>query len=470
MERTRTSILLYSRRKLTRSSKFLVLPTLNRSSKEERVDLAYQVLGATHSTGVAGSFALLPLAHKVLARVTKIIDQELSAIGAQKVSLPLLCSAKSWRITGRWDSYGPVLFRLKDRSNAALCLGPTHEETITQCIAEIGASNITPKLPLKLYQIGCKFRDEPRPKQSMLRAREFFMKDMYSFHATKSDCRTTYNEVTETYHKIFHRIGLPFVRASAISGDMGGSHSHEYHYELAVGEDRVLECQQCCAYFNLEVVADGENTADNNNHKKYSCPRCRGVLGPEKNCVEVGHTFVLGDFYSKKLGATCIVDGKQVPLEMGCYGIGVSRIVSAAAAQLTKGASLALPISIAPFTVAVIGPKPGAVDSDQETALTEELARKLDLILPGSRVILDDRPWTIGRRLKEQQHSGTAFAVVIGKGLKLELHQFASETPSGKGAGSSDRLRGSQTEPYILTEKSAVYDFFDKLRQRLQLI
>ncbi|OQR68432.1 putative proline--tRNA ligase, partial [Tropilaelaps mercedesae] len=220
MERSRFTLIWYSHRSLTRSSKFLVLPTLSRNAKVERVDQAYITTGAIQPAGAAATFTLLPLAQKILERITHIIDEELTAIDAQKVSFPSLSSSKTWRTTGRWDSYGPVLFRLEDRAKAPLCLGPTHEETVTQCVATIGAADITPKLPLKLYQTNWKYRDEPRPKQGLMRAREFLMNDMYSFHASEADCRATYDQVTEAYHRIFSRFGLPFVRATAVSGEM----------------------------------------------------------------------------------------------------------------------------------------------------------------------------------------------------------------------------------------------------------
>ncbi|OQR76022.1 putative proline--tRNA ligase, partial [Tropilaelaps mercedesae] len=245
----------------------------------------------------------------------------------------------------------------------------------------------------------------------------------------------------------------------------GGSFSHEYHYELPNGEDRVAKCPKCREHFNIEATfREGGVHVDEGTKEGRRCPRCREVLESQRNCAEVAHTFMLGNIYSKKLKANCLVNMAQVPMEMGCYGIGVTRILSAAA-QMSP---TSLPISIAPFNVAVIGPKAGAINFDEGNAVAEKIAAELDKkILPGGRVILDDRHWTIGRRLREQQASFTSFAIVVDKNMQLELHQFATVGLSGE-----DTVRlseSSRIEPKLLSDESAVYDFFDRLRQQFNL-
>ncbi|CAG8782846.1 20343_t:CDS:2, partial [Gigaspora rosea] len=185
----------------------------------------------------SGVYSLLPFALRSIERIEKIIDQEMRNIGAQKLSLPILLSANMWKRTGRWDTTGsevgsridPIegLFKLKDRKTSDFCLAPTHEEEITQLVANDVFSYR--QLPLRLYQIGRKFRDEMRPRAGLLRGREFIMKDLYTFDTTEEAALETYEEVNEAYNKIFSRIGLPFVIAEADTGNIGGTKSHEYH-------------------------------------------------------------------------------------------------------------------------------------------------------------------------------------------------------------------------------------------------
>ncbi|KAH6583142.1 hypothetical protein BASA60_001612 [Batrachochytrium salamandrivorans] len=198
----------------------------------------------------AGIYSYLPFGLRVLDKLEAIIDDEMQHIGGQKISLPCLLSSAPWKATGRWETTGPEMFKVKDRKNSEFLLSPTHEEEITSLVASLVSSHR--QLPLRLYQIGRKYRDELRPRSGLLRAREFIMKDMYSFDSSEEAALDTYTLVQSAYHRILSRIGIPFVVAEADTGNIGGTRSHEYHFTSSVGEDTVLACSECGYIANEE--------------------------------------------------------------------------------------------------------------------------------------------------------------------------------------------------------------------------
>ena len=226
--------------------------------------------------------------------------------------------ASLWRQSGRLEGQGKEVLRFKDRHDKEVILAPTHEETITAMMA--GLPVVTPAhLPLRLYQIGTKFRDEMKPKFGLIRACEFTMQDLYTFDQDPESAAGTYQEVSTAYKRIFTRLGVPFTVVEGDSTSMGGASSHEYHFPAKIGQDLLLLCDQCGAGFNSELggAEDG-------------CKVCGGNLRESKG-IEVGHTFLLGTRYSKPFKANFRSDsGANMPLHMGCYGIGVSRVLAAA--------------------------------------------------------------------------------------------------------------------------------------------
>ncbi|KXS22290.1 prolyl-tRNA synthetase [Gonapodya prolifera JEL478] len=198
----------------------------------------------------SGIFSLLPFGLRTLTKIEAIIDDEMQAIGAQKLRLPLLLSPENWQITGRYEAYGQDLFLLNDRKRSPFLLSPTHEEEITALVAPYLTSSR--HLPLRLYQVGTKFRDEPRPRAGLLRAREFVMKDLYTFDADETAAIETYEHVRAAYRRMFARIGVQVVQAEADSGTIGGTRSHEYHMITPVGEDTLLHCPKCNYAANVE--------------------------------------------------------------------------------------------------------------------------------------------------------------------------------------------------------------------------
>ncbi|KAI8393414.1 uncharacterized protein BYT42DRAFT_524445 [Radiomyces spectabilis] len=200
----------------------------------------------------SGIYSLLPLGLRVIEKISRIIDEEMQAIGGQKLALPLLLSSESWKTTGRWDTSKGEFFRLQDRKETDLLLAPTHEEEITRLVA--GELKSFKQLPIRLYQIGRKYRDELRPRAGLLRGREFIMKDLYSFDVSVEDAYATYDQLAGAYRKIFDRVGVPFLVAEADSGNIGGSKSHEYHLLSPVGEDTLLTCSHCGYTANQELA------------------------------------------------------------------------------------------------------------------------------------------------------------------------------------------------------------------------
>ncbi|XP_033738869.1 probable proline--tRNA ligase, mitochondrial, partial [Pecten maximus] len=191
-----------------------------------------------------GGYNLLPLGQRVQDKLVKIIDQELERIGCQKMSMTTLAPAKLWKKTGRWDNIGNELFRLTDRKKIEFCLGPTHEEVITNILAT-GPMLSYKRLPIKMYQVTRKFRDENSPKYGFLRSREFDMKDLYTFDATLEEATETYNSVCTAYNRILDRLGLDYDIVIGSTGNIGGSLSHEFQIKADIGEDTIHVCKKC---------------------------------------------------------------------------------------------------------------------------------------------------------------------------------------------------------------------------------
>ncbi|KAI9319853.1 hypothetical protein BX666DRAFT_1852745 [Dichotomocladium elegans] len=231
---------------------FTTLTKEQQSAEENSRSHALLLKGGFVRQSASGIYSMLPLGLRTLGKIEAIIDQELHAIGSQKLALPVLLSAENWKKTGRWNASKGEFFRLKDRRDADMLLSPTHEEEITHLVAqELKSSK---QLPIRLYQIGRKYRDEFRPRAGLLRGREFVMKDLYTFDESVDAAYASYDLVARAYRNIFERIGVPFVVAEADTGNMGGSKSHEYHLISPVGEDTLLTCSSCGYTANEELA------------------------------------------------------------------------------------------------------------------------------------------------------------------------------------------------------------------------
>lgn len=293
-----------------------------------------------------------------------------------------------------------------------LVLAPTHEEEVTRLVAQHVTS--AARLPLRLYQMGPKFRREQRPRAGLLRLREFVMKDMYSFDRSVEEARAAYSDTQCAYKEIFRRIGIPVLAAEASCGDMGGSQSHEYHLLTEAGEDTLLVCTGCSWAANEEVVDAGS-----------PCRQCGGQLKRSPG-LELGHAFLLGTRYTLALGALLKDDqGGRVPMQMGCYGIGVSRLLAAVAEACSTAEGLAWPESIAPYDLVVTsGHGPSSADIEAVHGFSAELSQHR----PALRIAIDDRlDLSLGWRLKDAALIGVPRTLVFGRDWSVhgtvELHR-----------------------------------------------
>lgn len=390
-------------RNINRYSKLYqpIVKDLWKPQANETFDYSYRLMtdyGIIKST-TTGAFAFLPLGLRAMNKLTNIVDTEMENIGAQKILLPSLIPSWMWEKTNRYEKNKSELFTLQDRHNKKYLLSPTHEESITSLISSCGQMSLK-KLPLRLYQISSKWRDEMKPHFGLVRAREFFMKDLYTFDKSAEAAEESYHLVSQAYDKIFSRIGLPVIKCIGDATSMEGTRSHEYHYETNIGEDHILTCESC-------NYSTNKNVSDQTN-----CPHCTKNL-KETATAEVGHTFSLSTKYSELLGAFCLMGTKELPLVMGSYGLGLSRIFAVTVHILSNENNLRWPQSIAPYTVCIITPKKGSKEEGANQHLDKIIAVLRDLNID---VIIDDRTeLTIGRRFRNADVTGFPYIIVIGK-------------------------------------------------------
>nr|XP_033771375.1 probable proline--tRNA ligase, mitochondrial isoform X2 [Geotrypetes seraphini] len=353
-----------------------------------------------------GCYSYLPVMVRAMEKLIRLIDKEMQGLGGQKINMPSLCSATLWKKSERWDLVGKELFRLRDRLSKEYCLGPTHEEVITDLIASQHNFSYK-KLPLLLYQITRKFRDEPSPRYGLLRSREFYMKDMYTFDVSEEAARHTYRTVCDAYCRVLSRLGLQFLKVQASAGNIGGQMSHEFQLPAEIGEDELLVCSSCEFSANVETVQPDQNR----------CPACQGELTKSKG-IEIGHTFYLGTKYSSTFNAVYFnAQLEPVVVEMGCYGLGVTRMLAAAIEILSTADGIRWPELIAPYQVLLIPPKQGSKE-EGATALIEALYDDISKAIPQLKddMVLDDRSYfTIGKRLNYANQLGYPYVIIAGK-------------------------------------------------------
>jgi len=546
-----------------RVSRFLLSTVRETPAEAETISHQLMLRAGMIRKLAAGVYSWLPLGLRVLRKVEGIVREEMNRAGAQEVLMPAVQPAELWQESGRWEKYGPELLRLKDRHQREFCIGPTHEEVITDLMRrEIKSYR---QLPANFYQIQMKFRDEIRPRFGVMRAREFLMKDAYSFHIDDASLRETYNVMHETYTRIFKRVGLEFRPVAADTGSIGGNASHEFHVLADSGEDSIAICNQCAYAANIELAqalpslgkraagtkpmqtvdTPGRHTIEDvsqflkvnpqqtlktllvkgtggvialvlrgdhelNVIKAEKLPQvakplmfvtpgevelaagCEpGSIGPvglkitviadesaarlsdfvcganvsgkhlinanwtrdlpepivadirnvlagdpcpnsqEQKCqgtltltrgIEVGHIFQLGTRYSESMQATVLNEaGNSVLMPMGCYGIGVSRVVAAAIEQNHDNNGIIWPDSIAPFHIALV--PIGYRKSDKVRDTVDKLYS--ELVHAGYDVLLDDRDERPGVIFADMDLIGIPHRIVIGdKGIAKSVAEY----------------------------------------------
>lgn len=363
----------------------------------EAISHQYLLQGDFVEQTISGVYRFLPLGLRVHRKIEETIREEMANLGAQEVYLPVLQNKALWRETERWKTIDPPLFKLKDRHQKETALGPTHEEEIVDIVRKRIASY--KDLPIYLFQIQNKFRNEVRPTAGLLRLREFVMKDLYSFHRDKKDLIRFYKEVKRSYFKIFKRCGLKTICVEANPGTIGGELSHEFMVLSESGEDRIFICKKCGFGANLEKVGKIKN-----------CPNCQGRL-EEKRAIELGHIFYLGIKYSQAMGAKYRDrEGKEKLVLMGCYGIGVPRLMAAIVEVHHDEKGIIWPREVAPFNVHLI--------QIENVKKIKKMAEKLyqDLKNSGIEVLYDDREdVSPGEKFAECDLIGIPIRIVISE-------------------------------------------------------
>jgi prolyl-tRNA synthetase len=567
-----------------RTSQFLIATQKENPADAEIVSHRLMLRAGLIRKLAAGLYTWLPLGLRVLRKVETIVREEMDRSGAQEVSMPVVQPAELWEESGRWEQYGPELLRIRDRHERDFCLGPTHEEVITALVRDEVKSYR--QLPINLYQIQTKVRDEIRPRFGIMRSREFVMKDAYSFHVDQASLQTTYDVMHATYTRIFTRLGLAFRPVIADTGSIGGSGSHEFHVLAGSGEDAIAfsdssdyaanvemaealapacerpapgaemarvdtpgvgSIEELAAFLSVDsstclktLVVNGEEAGSlvalvlRGDHQlnaikaaklpgvsaplqmadetavRDACGAGFGSLGPvglslpvivdrsaavladftcganedgvhltgvnwERDCpagetadlrdvvegdpspdgrgrllirrgIEVGHIFQLGTKYSEPMGASVLDEhGKSLAMTMGCYGIGVTRIVAAAIEQNHDDNGIIWPAAMAPFQLAVVPL------NMQKSAAVAECAEALysSLREAGVEVLLDDRNERPGVKFADMELIGIPHRIVIGDRALAE---------------DNIEYKGRNDDEPVLVRRDAVLDF---LRGRL---
>ena len=336
---------------------------------------------------------------KVVQKINQILREEMEAIGGQEILMPSLQPKELWEESGRWDKMEPPLFKFEDRHEKELALGSTHEEVIVDLVRDRISS--FRDLPLMLYQIQTKFRNEQRSSGGLLRVREFLMKDAYSFHGSEDDFDQFYKKVVQAYRNIYRRCGVEVRMVEANSGSIGGKKSNEFMILSESGEDLIYLCGACDWAVNVELTTDIK-----------TCPICGGEIKKAK-AIEVGHIFMLDDLYSKKMNATFTdKDSKEKNLIMGCYGIGVGRLLASIVEVNHDDEGIIWPENVAPSQIYLID-----LEGKDGQKVYEELTSL------GVEVLYDDRATSAGVKFSEADLLGLPYLAVVSRKTeqKIEL-------------------------------------------------
>ena len=401
----------------------LLLPTLKDAPQEAEVISHKLMLRAGMVRKVAsGIYTWLPLGLKVLRKIENIVREEMDNSGAQEVLMPMVQPKELWNETNRWEKMGPELLRIQDRHERDFCLGPTHEEVITDLIRNNVKSY--KELPLNIYQIQTKFRDEVRPRYGVMRGREFLMKDSYSFNIDEACLEETYLAMRDTYKKVLERMGLEYKIVSADSGAIGGDASEEFHVLAETGEDTIAVSNSSEYAINTELLLkEGE---DISSLEGKPSPDGEGIIEIKKG-IEVGHIFQLGKVYAEDMKANVLNnEGKASTLYMGCYGIGVSRLVAATIEQNNDDKGIIWPQSVAPFDINIIAI---GFQKDEKIAKASNSLYK-ELTNMGYDVLLDDRKDGYGTKIKDSELIGIPLNIIIGKQF-IEKEEIEFRTRTG---------------------------------------
>ena len=382
----------------------------------------------------AGIYSWLPLGFKVMKKIEQIVREEQNRIGVQEILMPTIQSSEIWKESGRYEDYGEEMLRIKDRQNREILYGPTNEELVTDIFrASIKSYKSLPQL---LYHIQWKFRDEIRPRFGIMRCREFYMKDAYSFDISDEEAFFSYNKFFLSYLRTFKRLDLTAIPMAADTGPIGGNLSHEFIILADTGESKIFTDKRI---FNLN--SDGtkvEKKSLDELRKKYE--KFYAVTDEKFNKdefekkvieenrlitkgIEVGHIFYFGDKYSKPMGASVdLPGGKKDFVKMGSYGVGVSRLVGAIieAKYDEKNEIMKWPISIAPYDVSIIP----MINKNDQSALEKANNINKEFLVNNIDAIIDDTDENFSSKTKKMNLIGSPFQIIIGKQTDGDLIEF----------------------------------------------
>ena len=381
----------------------------------------------------AGIYSWLPLGFKVMKKIEQIVREEQDRIGAQEILMPTIQSSEIWKESGRYDDYGEEMLRIQDRQNRELLYGPTNEELIT----EIFRSSIKSykSLPQLMYHIQWKFRDELRPRFGVMRCREFYMKDAYSFDLSDEDAQHSYNKFFLSYLKTFKRLDLSAIPMAADTGPIGGNLSHEFVIIANTGESKVYTDRRIFDVNNDEVALDKKSLMDlRKEYNKYYAvtdekfnqnefdSNVTSENKLETKGIEVGHIFYFGDKYSKPMNASVDFNGSKEFVKMGSYGVGVSRLVGAIieAKYDEKNEIMKWPLAISPYHCAILP----QINKNDKTNLEKALNIHEYLKSKNIDTIIDDTDESISSKMKKFNLIGVPYQIILGKKSEDDLVEF----------------------------------------------
>jgi len=382
----------------------------------------------------AGIYSWLPLGFKVMKKIEDIVRQEQNKIGAQEILMPTIQSSEIWKESGRYEDYGEEMLRIKDRQNREMLYGPTNEEQVT----EIFRSSLKSykSLPQLLYHIQWKFRDEIRPRFGIMRGREFYMKDAYSFDVSDEQAFYSYNKFFLSYLRTFKRLDLTAIPMAADTGPIGGNLSHEFIILADTGESKIFTDKRIfdlnsndteLEKNSLQLMRKKYENYYSVTDEKFNKEEFEKVVSEENRLItkgiEVGHIFYFGDKYSKAMGASVdLPGGKKDFVKMGSYGIGVSRLVGAIieAKYDDKNEIMKWPLSVAPYDIALIP----MINKNDTSALDKAIKINNELFKNNIDALIDDTEENFSSKIKKMNLIGTPYQIIIGKKSDGDLFEF----------------------------------------------
>ena len=382
----------------------------------------------------AGIYSWLPLGFKVMKKIEQIVREEQNKIGAQEILMPTIQSSEIWKESGRYDDYGEEMLRIKDRQNREMLYGPTNEELVTDIFrASVKSYKSLPQL---LYHIQWKFRDEIRPRFGIMRGREFYMKDAYSFDISDEEAFFSYNKFFISYLRTFKRLGLTAIPMAADTGPIGGNLSHEFIILAETGESKIFTDKRIFDVETGDIEVEKKSLEDlrkkyeqfySVTDEKFNKEEFEKTVDKDNRLItkgiEVGHIFYFGDKYSKPMNASVdLPGGKKDFVKMGSYGIGVSRLVGAIieAKFDEKNEIMKWPISVAPYDLIIIP----MINKNDNSALIKAENIFSELAANNIDAIIDDTDENFSSKIKKSNLIGAPFQIIIGKKSEGDTFEF----------------------------------------------